>query len=52
MSDTEKPSWEWRKETEALKQQLAAMTQERDWLRALYETDMGRQVPTKREGLP
>ena len=33
-------------------QQLAAVTQERDWLRALYETDIGRQVPTKREGLP
>ena len=30
MSDTEKPSWVWRKETEALKQQLAEVTQERE----------------------
>ena len=27
MSDTEKPTWEWRKEVEALTQQLAEMTQ-------------------------
>ena len=30
MSDTEKPTWEWRKETEALKQQLAEVTEERE----------------------